>query len=569
MIKEYDMKKRSLLLIWVTLYAITSCGKPESEAGISGIFPPAPDGLSAGYNESNGFFSRYDKEITLSTVLGYLTSAEPYLTDGRTADNNIYTDLYKEKLNIKLDYQWTMPFSSDSEYTEKISLQVASGDLPDILRVNPKIYSMLLDADMLIDLTDIIDEYAYPAMKQNMSGTFSSEMAVNPKDGRVYGVPVLISYLEIADAIWLRKDWLVNLNLPIPTTYNELKEVAIAFTNNDPDQNGKNDTYGFAANAQGVGNLFFNIFHAYNLWVEENGKLVHGLFGNNKYQDRTRTALVEMHELYNVGAIDKEFTSLDDWGRDEALITGKCGIYLGSIWGPWWPLYDTLVQNQEAEWICLPLVSFDNAPAKVQSPGTTAFEFNVVTKGCKYPEALIKMLNWYHRLNNDPNTAELDLVNVDPVSNAEIYLLSPVHFYDPVYNYSIYKRISEALKTGNPALMYERTDKLTYTRAMAYLNDGDREQWPYFSDYYGEDCGLAIADYYNTNDLYIFNGYKAIPSETINSLEPAIGKMWNQTLVDVVTTGNLNLYDYFLTEYFRIGGMEIDNEVNKWFDNKK
>lgn len=42
----------------------------------------------------------------------------------------------------------------------------------------------------------------------------------------------------------IRQDWLDNLNLQAPQTTDELYTVAKAFTDNDPDQNGKNDTYG-------------------------------------------------------------------------------------------------------------------------------------------------------------------------------------------------------------------------------------------------------------------------------------------------------------------------------------
>ena len=42
----------------------------------------------------------------------------------------------------------------------------------------------------------------------------------------------------------IRTDWLKKLNLSMPTTTEELMAVAKAFAEQDPDGNGKKDTYG-------------------------------------------------------------------------------------------------------------------------------------------------------------------------------------------------------------------------------------------------------------------------------------------------------------------------------------
>ena len=40
----------------------------------------------------------------------------------------------------------------------------------------------------------------------------------------------------------IRTDWLKNLGMEMPTTIDELHDILYAFTYNDPDQNGANDT---------------------------------------------------------------------------------------------------------------------------------------------------------------------------------------------------------------------------------------------------------------------------------------------------------------------------------------
>lgn len=47
-----------------------------------------------------------------------------------------------------------------------------------------------------------------------------------------------MTIVAMAMMMFIRQDWLDNLNLEIPTTMEELKAVAKAFTEQDPDGNG-------------------------------------------------------------------------------------------------------------------------------------------------------------------------------------------------------------------------------------------------------------------------------------------------------------------------------------------
>ena len=49
-----------------------------------------------------------------------------------------------------------------------------------------------------------------------------------------------------ANVLLIRKDWLDKLGLQPPKTWDDLAKVAQAFTTQDPDGDGKADTYGLA-----------------------------------------------------------------------------------------------------------------------------------------------------------------------------------------------------------------------------------------------------------------------------------------------------------------------------------
>ena len=61
-------------------------------------------------------------------------------------------------------------------------------------------------------------------------------------NGKVRGVMVTGHPL----ALYIRQDWLTRLGLKTPATWEEVAQVAEAFTRKDPDGNGKNDTFGLA-----------------------------------------------------------------------------------------------------------------------------------------------------------------------------------------------------------------------------------------------------------------------------------------------------------------------------------
>ncbi|MRA94216.1 extracellular solute-binding protein, partial [Bacillus thuringiensis] len=78
---------------------------------------------------------------------------------------------------------------------------------------------------------------------KNLSQISEDRIEAASIDGALYGVPVQKDYARAG--LVIRKDWLDNLGLDVPTTMDELYEVAKQFTENDPDGNGVDDTVGF------------------------------------------------------------------------------------------------------------------------------------------------------------------------------------------------------------------------------------------------------------------------------------------------------------------------------------
>lgn len=141
----------------------------------------------------------------------------------------------EEYTNTKLDITW-VPANT---YDDKVSATIASGKLPDLMLLRKVKETAQLNAQLsgvFWELTPFIGD---TKNLSKMSEVAKTNASIN---GKLYGIPrerVLARYGMI-----FRKDWLDNLGLQQPKTTDDIYNIAKAFTLNDPDKNGKNDTFG-------------------------------------------------------------------------------------------------------------------------------------------------------------------------------------------------------------------------------------------------------------------------------------------------------------------------------------
>ncbi|HML49152.1 MAG TPA: extracellular solute-binding protein, partial [Clostridia bacterium] len=222
-----------------------------------------------------------------------------------------------EIAGMKLDLQWV---PSDG-YQEKINTSIMSGDLPDAITVlDPKnsVYVNAARAGMFWDLTDLLkgmEVYARvdPLIVSNAQ-----------LDGKNFYVPR--TRMLTRAAILYRKDWLEKLNLTPPETMEDVYNIAKAFKEQDPDGNGKNDTFGLITAYQTNGDIWgFNAAGVYmgagNAYVEdEAGKLI-PTFETPEFKGM----LDWYRRLYAEGILNQDFTIRQEKGF-EMMASGQGGI---------------------------------------------------------------------------------------------------------------------------------------------------------------------------------------------------------------------------------------------------
>ena len=232
-------------------------------------------------------------------------------------EENPVIEALEDLLNVNLEIE-APPISS---YSDRRNIVLASGDLPDIIYVNDTgaSYSQWSRDGLFLDLTPYLNETDMPNAYKVLTEQELSKVIV---DDAVYSLPRVQT--KPMDIIMYRQDWLDKLGLEVPTTPAEFAEVAKAFTTQDPDGNGVNDTYGWTFNTD-LGEAARHIISGFGVRPsdvpDENGN-----YELMEASDEYIAYLDWMRDMYAAGAINPEFYLITANADDELWYAGKMGI---------------------------------------------------------------------------------------------------------------------------------------------------------------------------------------------------------------------------------------------------
>lgn len=137
-----------------------------------------------------------------------------HIRNGDDVTDNVWIREYKDRFNIEVVTDWV-----SNEYDTKLNLSIAEGDLPDVFHVNASQLQQLIEADLIMDLTEVFDIYASDTIKNYMNLDADS-FESGKRDGKLYGIPQMgFGTITQPNYIWFSKDWREALNLEEPHTY--------------------------------------------------------------------------------------------------------------------------------------------------------------------------------------------------------------------------------------------------------------------------------------------------------------------------------------------------------------
>src|SRR5690625_2375748 len=219
-----------------------------------------------------------------------------------------------EYTNTELD----ITFVPSSNYDDRFNITLGSGDLPTIILADktPSFIQAARDGAFW-DITDYIDDY------ENL-GQLNDIIRDNISiDGKMYGLPRTRPLGR--NAVTIRKDWLDNLGLDMPETIDEFYEVLKAFTYDDPNQSGEDDTYGTVVTEwAGPWDQMQIWFGVPNKWgIDDEGNLFPDFMA-----PEYREALDFFKKLYDEGLVNEDFAVMDTGKWNDPMIKGEAGTMI-------------------------------------------------------------------------------------------------------------------------------------------------------------------------------------------------------------------------------------------------
>lgn len=270
-----------------------------------------------------------------------------------------------------------------SSYYDVLGQTLASGpeNWPDIIYVGNSYYSGYAAEGVLWDMTDAWNN---SELKKNPN-TDASAIEGNMIDGHLYGLPLASGG---GCMTYIRKQWLDNCGLDVPTNYEEYLEMLDAFTNGDPDGDGINgntvavSAAGFVnGNAPYVNYLPEFYQDAYpSFYQGEDGTWKDGFT-----EDSMKAAIERLQDAYNKGYIDKETLTNGTSNCRTKFYEGKFGVF--TYWAGGWA--ETLSNGISANGLDGELVFMPPIEEVGQYWERNAPVY-AITSSCKNPEGVFK-----------------------------------------------------------------------------------------------------------------------------------------------------------------------------------
>lgn len=230
-----------------------------------------------------------------------------------------------------------------TDFETKLQQRTAQKDLPDIV---------INDTGQLGNLVTqgLVREVDREGVAGSADIAGRAWEAAQGYDGKYYGVP----FNSQAFALLIRKDWREKVGADVPTSWDELTELAVKFTEEDPDGNGEDDTAGMVvpgSTTRGYLTWWFSTM----LW-SEGGEFV------KKQGDGYVPAIDGAASVEAVGKLQAMFcdskvvqpgaSTADSSTTHTVFESGKGGIYLT---GPYMlPRFDGSLGKEKYEVVAAP-----------------------------------------------------------------------------------------------------------------------------------------------------------------------------------------------------------------------
>ena len=312
----------------------------------------ADEGENAGGSSAGGSGAQiggFDDVITLIAD----SDADPFSWDPSTDKMAAYIEE-----NFGIAFQQSETNYANNDFSV-LQLAATDGMLPTVFYADILYYPTMITQFIPEELVGEIPEHLlekYPLTKALLENDAVSQLVHGMYDG-YYFLPKPDSadpniYKAERKGIFIRTDWLDNLGLEVPTTWEELYNVAHAFTYDDPDGNGVNDTFGLTGDGMGTLRYFFSSTGVSNIYWNRDEE---GNWSFGPMDDKNIEILEWLRKMYEDGSIDPDFGGIKWEDGLKTFCSNTAGMCL---------------RNADADWINGVAVKYYGAA----NPGVNPFD---------------------------------------------------------------------------------------------------------------------------------------------------------------------------------------------------
>ena len=452
-----------------------------------------------------------------------------------TMEENRWTKWMREETG--LDLQWVaIPRNG---FKNSLNNLVALGEAPDVLiEYDANFFSFLANEELIQPLDELIDKYSIE-YKEYLNE--HPELVKYTKfNGKTY-VFTSLRGTTLSSALWIRQDWLDELSLAMPTSTDELLEVARKFKQANL---GGENTVPIVLNDWQLASGFGLYQASPSSWyVNENGKVEFGPL-TSRYQ----AAIDFLKTAYDEGLVMRDFPTDTDYILQKRLwINGSAGILMDQWSGTL--NYALLSNNIEADIVPVPPIKTEfglNCYARGSEPNL----YVAINKQCKNPVGVMKFIDW------------MIGGGFAPLYNG----FEGIH-----YNVVDGKRVAVDDDTLAQQLRYSQLFAIVAQEESADKNVIQKAQ----SDYVSQKVASLAVEAYNTliNCAYRVDMPRTPEVEEFTTLLAEWNITYDSLYIKAITSGKEYTSEMLMKDlrdaWYSNGGAKVEALVQKWYDLNK
>lgn len=504
-------------------------------------------------------------------TLGRQTVTFPKLPEGDTYEDNAYIRLIENELNIDLVSEFEV---IQADYQRQVSQCIATGEMPDIMIVDTldELHE-LYENDLIADLNNVYNQYATDGIKAKYDSYNGKCLADVTIDNKMLALPGT-SLLEMPTIVWIRSDWLNELELSIDKdndrkiTLDEIEFIAKEFVEANLGEveipvgigSTSNVISDDADNSYCLNQIAYSMGAMPRTWYMQDEELIYG-----STTQETLEFLVLMNKWFENGILDPQFATRTWDDIQNLLINGSTGIAFGAWHLPDWGLNQVFANDIN--------VTFE-AYALQDDNGKIFTKYNkasngyiVVSKDCKYPEIAVKILN----LLNDDNLIEESAIKYPEIEEYQklavdgstrpfnIVVVSATSLLDDYY---------DIINCLNEEISFEQVKTLESKASVIAIRNYFQEPYSVtnseWAKYHSRLKCISLYDELRENNDYIWLT-PIIPhtTQTMQEKNILLENIETEFYIKVILglIDPYEGYEQFLKDWANNGGNEIKNEI--------